>query len=256
MKRHLQLKTAVFPLLVGLLLLSLALNGYLFTKARQYYLELNGTRLDPLGLSFYPSEPTAEPKAVGELTAVFFGDSRAAQWPNPNKLGNYHFNNRGIGSQTSVQVAARFQQHVAPLQPDLIIVQMCINDLKTIPLFPQNQQVTIQNCLANIDQVLAEARQIGASVILTTVFPVGDVPLERRIVWSPAIAEAVTAVNDQIQTKASDNVYIFDTFELLVDERGLLKREYAFDELHLNEAGYAHLNKELIQFLDAQDLNP
>lgn len=249
------LKTAVL-LLVTILLISLALNGYLFLKARQYYLELNGTRLDPLGLSFYPSEPIIKQTEDGEITAVFFGDSRAAQWPVPSELDGYHFINRGIGSQTSVQIAARFQQHVVPLQPDLIIVQMCINDLKTIPLFPQNELATIQNCLANIDQVLRDAEQIGASVILTTVFPVGDVPLERRIVWSPKIAEAVTAVNERISTKAGNNVYIFDTFDLLVDERGLLSQEYALDELHLNEAGYAHLNNKLVQFLDTQGFTP
>ena len=249
------LKTAVL-LLVTILLISLALNGYLFLKARQYYLELNGTRLDPLGLSFYPSEPITKQTEDGEITAIFFGDSRAAQWPNPTELDNYHFINRGIGSQTSVQIAARFQQHVVPLQPDLIIVQMCINDLKTIPLFPHNEQAIIQNCVANIEQVLADADQIGASVILTTVFPVGDVPLERQIVWSPKIAEAVTAVNEEIHSKASDNVYIFDTFAVLVDERGLINREFAFDELHLNEAGYAHLNEELVQFLDARGLIP
>lgn len=239
-----------------LLLLSLALNGYLFSKARQYYLELNGTRLDPLGLSFYPVKPTSEQKGDDEITVVFFGDSRAAQWPNPSEIEEYKFINRGIGSQTSVQVAARFQQHVAPLQPDLIILQMCINDLKTIPLYPQNDEAIIENCLANTDMVLAEAERLGAKVVLTTVFPVGKVPLERRIVWSPQIAKAVTAVNEQLRAKASGNVYIFDSFQLLVDERGLLNREYAFDELHLSEVGYAHLNKELIQFMDAQAFTP
>lgn len=247
--------TAVLVLLMILLLGSLGVNGYLFGKTKQCYLELNATRLDPLGLSAFPVDERIE-KEEGVRTAVFFGDSRAAQWPNPDGLDGYRFFNRGIGSQTSVQVAARFQAHVAPLQPDLIIVQMCINDLKTIPLFPQNEQAIIHNCLANIDQVLAEAEQIGAKVILTTVFPVGDVPLERRIVWSPAIAEAVKTVNEQIRTKASDSIYIFDSYDFLADKQGLLNSTYSFDELHLNENGYAYLNQELIQFLDAQTIAP
>ena len=255
MKHARRLKTAIPFLFILLFLVSLGLNGYLFLKARQYYLELNGTRLDPLGLSIYPVGLEAQ-REDEEMTAVFFGDSRAAQWPNPTGLDNYHFINRGIGSQTSVQAAARFQQHVTPLKPDLIIVQMCINDLKTIPLFPHSEQAIIQNCLANIEQVLAEAEQIGASVILTTVFPVGDAPLERQIFWSPKIAEAVTAVNSQIQQKADDTVYIFDAYNLLLDERGLLNQEFALDELHLNETGYAYLNDELIQFLDVQGLIP
>ncbi|VAW35574.1 hypothetical protein MNBD_CHLOROFLEXI01-3322, partial [hydrothermal vent metagenome] len=190
-------KIALF-LFLGAFLLSLGLNGALFLKAKQYYWELNGTRLDPLGLSFYPPNGVVDEKEEGVITAVFFGDSRAAQWPTPVEIDGYRFINRGIGSQTSVQVAARFQQHIVPLKPDVIIVQMCINDLKTIPLFPQKEEAITRNCLANIDQVLAEAEEIGATVILTTVFPVGDVPLERRLVWSPKTGEAVTAVNQQI----------------------------------------------------------
>lgn len=249
MRCYLNLKSAAIMFWAILLPSSLALNGYLFLKAKQYYVELNGTRLDPLGLSVYPVNEDWGEDNEEKGTAVFFGDSRAAKWPNPEGLNGYHFLNRGIGSQTSVQVAARFQAHVVPLKPDVIIVQMCINDLKTIPLFPQNEQTIIQNCLANIDQVLAEAGQLGAKVILTTVFPVGDVPLERRTVWSPAIAEGVQAVNEQIRTRASNTVFIFDAYEFLVDNRGLTNRDFAFDELHLNDAGYTQLNQELIQFL-------
>ena len=247
--------TAVPLFLMVLLIGSLGLNSYLFSKTKQYYWELNATRLDPLGLNAFPVGVGVDEGEMGVRTAVFFGDSRAAQWPNPDGLDGYRFYNRGIGSQTSVQVAARFQAHVAPLQPDIIIVQMCINDLKTIPLFPQNEQAIIQNCLANIDQVLAEAEQIGAEVILTTVFPVGDVPLERRIVWSPAIAEAVKTVNEHIRTKASSTVFIFDSYALLADAQNQLAPEFAYDELHLNDAGYVHLNTELVQFLNHSPQN-
>ncbi|MCB8928084.1 MAG: SGNH/GDSL hydrolase family protein [Ardenticatenaceae bacterium] len=248
--------TAVPLFLLVLLIGSLGLNSYLFGKTKQYYWELNATRLDPLGLSEFPVGEGVMKEEVGVRTAVFFGDSRAAQWPDLDGLEGYRFFNRGIGSQTSVQVAARFQAHVAPLEPDVIIVQMCINDLKTIPLFPQNEQAIIQNCLANIDQVLAEAEQLGTQVILTTVFPVGDVPLERRIVWSPAIAEAVKTVNEQIRSKASDTVFIFDSYALLADTQDKLALEFAHDELHLNDAGYTHLNANLIQYLHVQESTP
>ena len=244
-----RLKTAVPYLLSITLLFSLAINAYLFLKAKQYYLDLNSTRLDPLGLKTYPADIGNDEKSNEPVTAVLFGDSRAAQWPNPIELNDYQFINRGIGSQTSVQIAARFQEHIKPLQPDIFIVQMCINDLKTIPLFPQNEQAIIQNCLTNIDQVLAEAEQIGATIILTTVFPVGQVPLECRIFWSPQVEQAITVVNEQIRNKAGESVLILDTFLILEDQRGLLSKEFSFDELHLNEAGYAVLNEELKQLL-------
>ena len=64
-------------LVTTLLTISLVLNFILFDRGRQYYLQLNATRLDPLGLKAYPvnEEPTAQKPIV-----VFFGDSRAAQF--------------------------------------------------------------------------------------------------------------------------------------------------------------------------------
>lgn len=39
------------------------------------------------------------------------------------------FINRGIGGQTSTQVAERFDANIAPLQPDVLVVRVCVNDL-------------------------------------------------------------------------------------------------------------------------------
>lgn len=55
--------------------------------------------------------------------------SRISQVENMLKSAEY-------GAQTSAQVVWRFAEHIAPLQPDKIILQVGINDLKTIPLFP------------------------------------------------------------------------------------------------------------------------
>jgi lysophospholipase L1-like esterase len=45
----------------------------------------------------------------------------------------FSFVNRGINTQTSAQVLGRFDKHVVPLHPNIVIVQVGINDLKTIP---------------------------------------------------------------------------------------------------------------------------
>ena len=47
-------RALIVLLLVLLLAASLALNGYLFRLARMYYLQLNETRLDPVGVPFTP----------------------------------------------------------------------------------------------------------------------------------------------------------------------------------------------------------
>ncbi|HRQ37699.1 MAG TPA: GDSL-type esterase/lipase family protein [Chloroflexota bacterium] len=240
--------TWVIPCLL-LLIISLAANGGLLLVARQQYQVVNGVRLDPLNLDYFPATP---PEQTEGMTAVFFGDSRAAQWPAPDDLADIHFINRGIGGQTSAQIVARFDAHIRPLQPDILIVQMCINDLKTVAIFPNYQEQIIASCQHNINQVVQEATAMGATVILTTVFPIGEFPWHRRLVWSPAIDTAVTATNSHIHSLAAENVIILDAYALLADKSERLQTQYATDELHLNPVGYELLNQELTKILDGQ----
>ncbi len=67
--------------LTTVLLLSVALNLLLFVAARRYYLQGSAAPLDPLGLSFYPAGSNPQPPTTAQLRVVFFGDSRAYDWP-------------------------------------------------------------------------------------------------------------------------------------------------------------------------------
>jgi lysophospholipase L1-like esterase len=229
------------------LLAALGLNFYLFNQGRRYYLELSETRLDPLGLNNFQAEaPSSEPS---QPLILFYGDSRAMSWPSPDGLDDVTFVNRGIGAQTSTQSWLRFAYHVPPLKPQLFILQVGINDLKTIPLFPERQQSLIETCQENIRHMLAAANYLGATVVLTTIFPVGDVPLQRLPFWSDDVKTAVDTVNNYIHSLGSEHVIIFDAFSILADSDGLMRTEYSADELHINAAGYAALNQALVPVL-------
>ncbi|KKD36430.1 GDSL-type esterase/lipase family protein [Limnoraphis robusta] len=243
------------PILLTLLVLALLgssifLNFLLFNRGKQYYLELNLTRLDPLGWNAYPLDSNPPPKTNSRVRLVFFGDSRAASWLSPDMEG-YEFINRGIGSQTSIQTLQRFEQHIKPLEPDIVLIQVGVNDLKTIPLFPKRKELTIADCKTNIQQIVEQSKALGAVVILTPILPVGEIPLERKPFWSDDVGLAIKEVNTYINSLASENVIIFDPFSILVDEKGVVKREYSKDELHLNSQGYKVLNQEFIQFLNS-----
>jgi lysophospholipase L1-like esterase len=180
---------------------------------------------------------------------VFFGDSRAASWPAPSGLDLFEFINRGIGAQTSAQVVLRFDEHVAPLQPQLIVVQVGINDLKTVPLFPESVSTIVENCKTNIGRIVTLSSDLGANVILTTIFPVGFVPFERRLLWSDDIPLALNEVNTYIRSLAREDVIILDTYSLLANSEGVMRSEFAIDTLHLNTAGYDVLNQQLVTVL-------
>jgi lysophospholipase L1-like esterase len=183
---------------------------------------------------------------------VFFGDSRAQGWPEPS-LSQYNFVNRGIGNQTSAQVAQRFEHHVEPLHPRVIVIQVGINDLKTIPLFPGRKRSIIANCQENIGRIVADSTRLGASTVLTTILPVGKVPVERRLFWSKDVALAVDEVNTYIRSLEGPDVTVLDAFSLLADRQGVARPEYSKDLLHLNAAGYETLNSELARVLAALD---
>jgi GDSL-like Lipase/Acylhydrolase family len=216
---------------LGLLVCSVFVNFLLYNRVSKYYTELNQTRLDPLGLNYYPVNSKLVAK-TDRFRVVFFGDSRAASWI-PPKIDRYEFINRGISA------------HVSSLRPNIVIIQVGVNDLKTIALFPERKQEIVANCQSNIKRIIQASRKLGAVVMVTTIFPAGEVPLERKPFWSDEIGLAIKEVNTYITTLADDKTIVFDTYSLLADRRGLMLPQYRLDELHFNQQGYKILNQEL-----------
>ncbi len=238
-------------LFIGLLTLSLVgslvLNHFFYKRA---FIPLQSARLDPIGLEYYPS--TEAPVAdSGKPSVMFYGDSRALSWPT-YATPDYDFINRAIGNQTSTQIVQRFDAHVVPLKPQLILIQMCVNDLKMIPLFPEKQNDILQDCKDNIQLLIKKAHKIDAKVILSTVFPLGHITVLRKALGAQAAptVNGISSINNFIKTQAADNVLIFDSYALLVGGNSTIKPEYSRDWLHLNAEGYQHLNKHFIPFLD------
>lgn len=237
----------ILPVLIIIVLL--ISNVILFKISEHYYLQLNKTRLDPLNLAVFGNPANQGENGRSDVqSVVFFGDSRAATWPSPRVEG-YRFLNRGIGAQTSTQVAMRYDAHIQPLKPDVLILQICINDLKTIPLFPDNKNIITATCKNNIAQMVGKATDEGATVILSTIIPASKASLVRKYFWSDEVALAVDDVNNYILTLASENVVIFDSYAIIADESGLMSPKYRHDALHLNEVGYAALNEALVPLL-------
>jgi len=102
----------------------------------------------------------------------------------------------------------------------------------------------VSDCKRNLRDIISRSRVAGATVIVTTIFPVGPVPLIKRPLWSSQIPDAVREVNRDLLSMHEPGVIVFDTFELLQDG-GNRRSNYAADTLHLNAEGYAVLNERL-----------
>ncbi len=185
--------------------------------------------------------------------AVFFGDSRARDWPAP-ECTPFSFLNRGIGGNTVTQVYERIEEQISPLKPAAIILQVGINDLKMIPLSPENREPIVAVCKATTQRIVEALVHLGSIVILTTIFPTGEAPAER--VWSDDVSVAVAEVNRYLCSLAGDRVNLLDAHAALLDSDGNIRREYSRDLMHLNQAGYARLNVELAAVLNRVALAP
>ena len=148
-------------LVIVLLIASIVTNVGLFYLARNYYYDLQRVRFNPIGLeSFYGEEL---PKS-DQTRVVFYGDSRAQNWHSPD-IDGFEFINRGIGAQTSNQILLRYEAHIDPLEPDILIVQMCINELKTVAIFPTRRQQILESCQHNIRKVIEYGQASNTTVV-------------------------------------------------------------------------------------------
>ncbi|MFW5432520.1 MAG: SGNH/GDSL hydrolase family protein [Methylophilaceae bacterium] len=211
----------------------------IFNHGKNYYHSLNALRLDPLEL--HKVDITNPPE---NLALVFYGDSRAQQWPEPDWLKGRTLN-IGIGGQTTEQILARFDHHLSPLSPKVVVVQAGMNDIKTIPLFPNQEAEIIARCKENLKKIVEQSQQQGIHVFITTIFPTGKLPLVRRPFWSDRVNFAMGDINQYIHSFASDSVTVIESKDVLAGKNGLIKPAFSYDFLHLTTAGYDKLNDSL-----------
>lgn len=229
------------------LLTSLTANLVLFRELKKTFISLYQVSLNPLAIDRYNNQEIIANKLP---KVVFFGDSRAYAWKFPQNP-NYYFINRGISGQTSAQILARFSDHVTILKPQIIVLQLGVNDLRIITANPQNRSELINNCQSNIARIVHSANKINATVILTTIFPLGsgNIPLKYRPFWAnlAQMKQEINQVNQYIKS-FDEQVIVFDAYSLL-NQKDPNKTRYYEDLLHLNRQGYELLNQELEKIL-------
>jgi lysophospholipase L1-like esterase len=235
-------------LLALALAVSLGANAYLLQRGESYYAQLNVVRLDPLGLSAHAGD-APPPVTPPRRRVVFFGDSRAQMWISPPDSPELQFVNRGVGNQTSAQVLARFDVEIPPLHPDVLVIEVGVNDLKAIPLFPARHAEIVATVESNVRELVRRSRALGARVILVTVFPIGEVDLAHRLEWSDEVRPSVADVNRYFDTLAGDGVELLHADPVLLGDSGAIRPTYAVDMFHFSASAYAALDEKLLPML-------
>jgi lysophospholipase L1-like esterase len=175
---------------------------------------------------------------------VFFGDSRADWWLVP-VLPGLMCTTAGVPGASGAYLARRFQAMVAPMRPDIVVVQLGVNDLAGLSPRSRDAEQVVAATGDAVEAVVASARGLGARVILTTIFPLARGMLPDRVVQ-----EAIAAVNRRLLALAAEDVRVLDSAAVLTGPDGYVRPAYADDELHLSRAGYAALNAALGPLLE------
>lgn len=172
--------------------------------------------------------------AAGEERVVFMGDSITDAWG--RRYGKFFegkpYINRGISGQTTPQMLIRFRPDVLALKPKAVVVLAGTNDIagNTGPM-------TLEQIQGNLQSMAELARANGIRVVLASVLPVCDYirpQTDRRPM------EKIQALNEWMKKYAQETGAIYlDYYSAMLDEAGFFKKEFTYDGLHPNDAGYA-----------------
>lgn len=233
------------------LLCSLVLNGVLFYAAKKFYTDFKITTVFPTHENFYSSRNAQLPEKKKQKRVVLFGDSRIHQWKNLPQIEGFEFVNRGISGEATAQLRARFEPDVVALDPDIVILQLGINDLTAIGLQPKREKEIVEQCRDNLSFFVETLLQMKAiEVILLTIIPPTQPRLARLPVWSDHIPKQVAEINQAwLSLPPTAKFYIIDTAKILKNASGKWHHNVNQDTLHLTPTGYQYLNQAVITIL-------
>lgn len=202
-------------------------------------------RLDPQQTYFY-SRKNRELSLINKMIPriVLFGDSRIQMWKNQLKIDGYQIINRGIAGETTAQSLLRVENDILAINADVVVIQIGINDLKTIVFFESREGQIIDATKHNILVLVNKLKSRGIKVYLMTIIPASEPVGVWRLFWSERIDREVVAINQFIRKQQEENVSIIDSTSILNDGEKL-KPDYTLDTLHLNDAGYSVLSSLL-----------
>lgn len=174
---------------------------------------------------------------------VFMGNSITDRWPNthPEFFTDNNYIGRGIGGQVTAQMLVRFRADVINLKPKVVVILGGINDIAQ-----NNGFNTVEHIFENIVSMTELAKANKIKVVICSVLPVLPSIVNS---WQKEInpIQTVDDLNSKLKEYAKKNKIAYaDFFSVMVDERQGLKKEYQYDEVHPNMAGYVVM-EEVIQ---------
>lgn len=138
--------------------------------------------------------------------------------------------NRGISGDNTFGMLARIDEVVA-LKPASLFILIGTNDLsKKIPV-----EAIIENIFAIVSQVKAGSPK--TKIFVQSIFPINETVEKFPTQFNNG--SNILIINDQLSRYGERLRYTYvDVYGKLLDDQGRLNKNYTWDGLHLNAAGY------------------
>lgn len=232
-----------------LFVVAVVFDVFLFHKFMGVYREFQCVNIDPASRYMINNRSTGFEVGDECVKITLFGDSRIQYWDPALQVSGCEIINRGIAGNTTSRSLLQIQNHVLDLRPDIVVIQIGINDLKTIGVFPDEKEWILEQCKDNYRILLSMISEAGVHSVVTTIFPPAHPSILRKPVWSNDIEAAVLEMNEWIRTLNGSRITVLDC-DTLLQEKGRVKKHFYRDTLHLNENGYEFLNREVEKVLE------
>ena len=177
---------------------------------------------------------------------VFLGNSIIEFWPNYTNFFSINelYINKGISSQTTIQMLKRFQTDVINQNPYSVIILAGINDIA------QNTgPITVNEIAENIIKMSELATEKNINVIICSLLPAN------KFMWNLSINPTykVIYLNSLLKKYCKENNIVFvDYYSEMTDWGGGLKTpQYTskYDLVHPNKKGYEKMEEILLNIL-------
>lgn len=188
---------------------------------------------------------------------LLLGDSRIAQWGAPRFPG-WRVANGGVPWLTTLQLERLSADPIREVRPAAVFIQAGINDLKVLGVRSDLRETILTGCVEHLEGVVEEARRLGARVWVSTVWPTGPVPWERRLFWGAAVEQGVEELNRRLRERFAgrEGVVVIDPFAPVGGASPLPALVPRFrDTLHLSPETYEELTTRISGLLGSPGTN-
>jgi lysophospholipase L1-like esterase len=166
-------------------------------------------------------------KSVSKPKAILLGNSITEGWVGnmPDFFVKNNYVGRGISGQTSAQVLLRFRQDVIDLKPQILVINIGINDIAN-----NNGPYSEKFTLDNIESMIEIAKSNKIKVILASVTPAAFFAWRLEI---QGVGNSIISLNNGLKSLSKKHkIAYLDYHAKLKNAENGLDKELAEDGLH------------------------